>query len=83
MTTFQDARAFLLKHRPGEFELVRCLLGQKSIETTKKFYIDLDTTMASEIYTDLLRREIGIDDGTAYGPHISENNHDRSSIPAA
>ena len=77
------AGAFLLKHRPGEFELVRCLLGQKSIETTKKFYIDLDTTMASEIYTDLLRREIGIDDGTAYGPHISENNHDRSSIPAA
>ena len=79
------AGAFILKHRPGEFELVRCLLGHKSIETTKKFYIDLDTTMASDIYTDLLRRELGAgdNDGSARAPQILGNNHDRSSILAA
>jgi integrase len=52
------AAAMLLKHRPGEYELVRQLLGHKSVETTKRFYLDLETTMASEIYTDILRKNI-------------------------
>lgn len=52
------AGALLLKHRPGEYELVRCLLGHKSVETTKKFYLDLETTMASDIYTDIVRQKV-------------------------
>jgi hypothetical protein len=52
------AAAMLLKHRPGEYELVRQLLGHKSVETTKRFYLDLETTMASEIYTDILRKNM-------------------------
>jgi len=50
------AAAMILKHRPGEYELVRQLLGHKSVETTKRFYLDLETTAASEIYTDILHR---------------------------
>jgi hypothetical protein len=52
------AAAMLLKHRPGEYELVRQLLGHKSVETTKRFYLDLETTAASEIYTDILYRKV-------------------------
>jgi hypothetical protein len=52
------AAAMILKHRPGEYELVRQLLGHKSVETTKRFYLDLETTMASEIYTDILHKNI-------------------------
>jgi integrase len=59
------AGALILKHRPGEFELVRCLLGHKSVETTRRFYLDLETTMASETYTDIVRQKIGGNVATA------------------
>ena len=49
------AGALILKHRPGEYELVRRTLGHKSIQTTIKFYCDLETTQASEIFTDIVR----------------------------
>jgi integrase len=52
------AAAIILKHRPGEYELVRQALGHKSIETTKRFYIDLETTAANEIYTEIIRRKL-------------------------
>jgi integrase len=42
------AAAMILKHRPGEYELVRQLLGHKSVETTRRFYLDLETTAASD-----------------------------------
>jgi integrase len=56
------AGALVLKHRPGEFELVRCLLGHKSVETTKNFYLDLETTMASDIYTNIVRQQVVSED---------------------
>ena len=49
------AGALILKHRPGEYELVRRILGHKSVQTTINFYCDLDTTQASEIFTDIVR----------------------------
>jgi integrase len=52
------AAAMFLKHRPGEYELVRQLLGHKSVETTKRFYLDLETTVSSEIYTKIVYREL-------------------------
>jgi hypothetical protein len=52
------AGALILKHRPGEYELVRRILGHKSLSTTMKFYLDLNTTQASEIYTDIVRQKL-------------------------
>jgi hypothetical protein len=34
------------------------LLGHKSIQTTINFYCDLETTQASEIYTDIIRNRL-------------------------
>lgn len=50
------AAALILKHRPGEYELVRRILGHKSIQTTTQFYCSLETTQASELYTDIIRQ---------------------------
>lgn len=55
------AGAILLKHRPGEYELVRRLLGHRSIETTQKAYIGFETTQATEIYGKIIRDQIGFE----------------------
>jgi hypothetical protein len=52
------AGALILKHRPGEYELVRRILGHKSIKTTMNFYLDLETTQASELFTDIVRQRL-------------------------
>ena len=52
------AGALILKHRPGEYELVRRILGHKNVQTTIKFYLDLETTQASEIFTDIVRQQL-------------------------
>jgi integrase len=62
------AAAMFLNHRPGEYELVRQLPGQKSIETTKRFYLDLETTMASEMYTEIVYRQL--DDSDEDNKHV-------------
>ena len=54
------AGALILKHRPGEYELVRRVLAHKSVETTKDFYLSLETTQASEIFTDIVRRRLDL-----------------------
>jgi len=53
------AGALILKHRPGEYELVRRFLGHKSVQTTIKFYLALESTQASEIFTDIIRKNLG------------------------
>src|ERR1700722_6458226 len=52
------AGALILKHRPGEYELVRRVLGHKSVQTTIRFYLSLETTQASEIFTDIIRNKL-------------------------
>jgi integrase len=52
------AGALILKNRPGEYELVRRMLGHRSIQTTIKFYCSLETTQASEIFTDIIRQKL-------------------------
>jgi hypothetical protein len=54
------AGALILKNRPGEYELVRRILGHKSVQTTQKFYLSLETTQASEIFTDIIRQQLNI-----------------------
>lgn len=48
------AAAIFLKHRPGEYELVRRMLGHRSIETTRNFYIGLENIQATEIYGNII-----------------------------
>ena len=48
------AAAIVLKHRPGEYELVRLLLGHKTVSTTMWFYVGLETTHASQVFGDMI-----------------------------
>jgi len=55
------AGAIILKKRPGEFELVRQILGHRTIATTMRCYVGLETIQASEIFTDMIVEEINLD----------------------
>ena len=52
------AAAIILQHRPGEYELVRRLLGHVSIETTVNAYIGLENIQASEIFGKLVLKHM-------------------------
>ena len=56
------AAAIYLKHRPGDYETVRRLLGHKNIQTTIKFYCGLETIAATEQFGKLIREQIEFDD---------------------
>jgi integrase len=55
------AGAIILKKRPGEYELVRQLLGHKNVQTTINAYIGLDSIQASEIYNKIIVDHINDD----------------------
>jgi hypothetical protein len=55
------AGAVILKQRPDEYELVRELLGHRSIETTINSCIGLDSIQASEIFTEIVIAHMGDD----------------------
>ena len=48
------AAAIILKHRPGEYEMVRLLLGHKSVTTTINSYIGFETTHAGQVFGELI-----------------------------
>ena len=52
------AGAIILKNRAGQFELVRQILGHRSIATTMQCYVGLETIQASEIFTNMVVAEI-------------------------
>lgn len=52
------AAATILRNDPGNYELVRRVLGHTSIKTTRDFYIGLETTEANRHYGKILRREL-------------------------
>jgi integrase len=59
---FRHAAAYImLKADPGNYELVRRVLGHRSIATTRNFYIGLETLEATRLFgemvTDLARGE--------------------------
>lgn len=56
------AGALILKHRPGEYELVRQLLGHRNVQTTINSYIGLENIQASEIFSKIVAAHMG-DDG--------------------
>ena len=55
------AGALILKRRPGEYELVRQLLGHRSVQTTINCYIGLDMIQASQIYTEIVMEHLDQD----------------------
>ena len=52
------AAAILLKSKPGEYELVRQLLGHRNIRTTIRFYCGLVGIQASEIFGEIIRKQM-------------------------
>lgn len=54
--------AIYLKHFPGQYEVVRRLLGHRNIQTTINFYCGLETTQASETFGNIIREHIKFDD---------------------
>jgi integrase len=48
------AAKLYLDRRPGDYETVRRLLAHKSLETTMRFYRELDTVLAVQRYGELL-----------------------------
>jgi integrase len=55
------AAAIYLKHRPGDYETVRRLLGHRNIQTTINFYCGLQTTQATEQFGKIVREQIKFD----------------------
>lgn len=49
------AAAIILKHKPGNYELVRLLLGHRTVEITIRSHIGFEGAHASEVYGDLER----------------------------
>jgi hypothetical protein len=52
------AGALILKQRPGEYELVRRLLGHRNVQTTINSYIGLENIQASEIFTGIVMEQL-------------------------
>jgi hypothetical protein len=48
------AGALILQRRPGEYELVRRLLGHRNLQTTINAYVGLENIQASEIFSKIV-----------------------------
>jgi integrase len=55
------AAAIFLKHRPGEYEVVRRLLGHRNTQTTTGFYCGLQTIEATRIFGQIVRDQMGLE----------------------
>jgi hypothetical protein len=47
----------MLKHDPGNYELVRRVLGHRNIQTTIDFYIGLETLEATRMFSRMILGE--------------------------
>ena len=52
------AAAIFLKHHPGQYELVRRMLGHRNIQTTVNFYVGLENIQATEIFGDIIKERL-------------------------
>jgi Phage integrase family len=55
------AGALILQRRPGDYELVRRLLGHRNVQTTNNCYIGLENIQASEIFSQIVMEHLGDD----------------------
>jgi integrase len=53
------AAARILQVRPGEYELVRQILGHRSVETTINSYVGLENIQASQIFSKIVMELMG------------------------
>jgi integrase len=75
------AGALILKKRPGEYQLVRLLLGHRDVQTTINAYIGLENIHASEIYRHrhgAARQKPG---GSGVMRNSGEQSHPPRSLP--
>jgi len=72
------AGAIILKNRPGEYELVRRLLGHRNIQTTINFYCGLETTQASETFATLVREHVALSCDRDDAPYPASRPRSRS-----
>jgi integrase len=52
------AAAIILRARPGDYEYVRRILGHKTVQITRRFYIALDTPQASRVFARIVRDQL-------------------------
>jgi len=51
-----------LQEQPGEYEVVRRLLGHRSVDTTMMFYAEFEGLAARKLYADrILQRQLDLD----------------------
>ena len=50
--------AIFLKENPGQYEIVRQLLGHRSIQTTMNFYVGLATIQAGEVFGEVIKNRL-------------------------
>jgi hypothetical protein len=55
------AATIILQQHPGNYELVRLLLGHRSTQTTVRCYIGLKEVQASQIFGELIRKRLTIE----------------------
>jgi integrase len=55
------AAALILKAKPGNYEYVRRILAHRNIQTTIKFYVGLETAQATQVFGEIIRREMRFD----------------------
>jgi integrase len=55
------AGAIILQRRPGEYELVRRLLGHRNVQTTINCYIGLENIQAAEIFSQIVMEHLSDD----------------------
>jgi integrase len=48
------AAAIILQRRPGEYELVRRILGHHNVQTTINSYVGLENIQANEIFSKIV-----------------------------
>jgi integrase len=80
------AAAVFLKHRPGEYELVRRLLGHRSITTTMNFYAGLEAIQATRIFGEIVERELkaglAVSEAERRRASAERNKAQRRKVPA-
>ena len=70
---FRHAAAYImLKADPGNYELVRRVLGHRNITTTHSFYIGLETLEATRLFGEIVT---GLERGDAPAKLSQENGH--------
>jgi integrase len=54
------AAAIFLRHHPGEYETVRRILAHRNIQTTIRFYCELETTQATERFGEIIAEHLNL-----------------------